>query len=104
ARARQSARAQAGVSYLAQATQPRLAPSACLRVELGGLGRVLLALDLDVGVLGARRWQLFERVRSGCVLFCRHLAPVYEERRAARVRTARDQRARATWSCREPSA
>ena len=53
---RQRARAQDRVAELAHVAQRGVASRARLRVELGG--RVLLALDLDVGVLGSRRRML----------------------------------------------
>ena len=69
---RQRGRAQHRVAELAHAAQRRVAAGPRLGVELGGRRRVLLALDLDIGLLGGPRPELLERVFLGCVVLCGH--------------------------------
>ncbi len=69
---RQRGGAQHGIAELAHVTQRGVAAGARLGIELGWLGRVLLALDLDVVLLGARRRELERRVLCGCAVLCGH--------------------------------
>jgi len=53
------------VAQLAHVPQRRISPGAGLRIELRDRRRILLALDLDVGVIGRRSLELLQ-----CVFVC----------------------------------
>ena len=86
---RQRRRAQHGITELAHLAQRRVAAGTSLRIELLGLGRILLALDLDVGILRGRGRQLLERVLLERVVLCGHRCQVYEEQPCLAVAACR---------------